>query len=66
LRLKGKVALVTGGASGIGAYHGEFTFQRFSNEKGVFEQAKWTLAPLLQPPYGRTARLLLRIVRHLA
>jgi coniferyl-aldehyde dehydrogenase len=54
------------GASGIGAYHGEFTFQRFSNEKGVFEQSKWTLAPLLQPPYGRTARLVLRILRRLA
>jgi coniferyl-aldehyde dehydrogenase len=54
------------GASGIGAYHGEYTFQRFSHEKGVFEQSKWTLAPLLQPPYGFTARLLLRILRRLA
>jgi coniferyl-aldehyde dehydrogenase len=41
------------GESGIGAYHGEFTFRLFSNEKGVFHQPRISPVRLLWPPYGR-------------
>lgn len=40
------------GASGWGAYHGESGFLRFSHQKGVFLQAKWSPAAWLYPPYG--------------
>ena len=40
------------GASGLGAYHGETGFARFSHERGVFVQSRWAQAQLLYPPYG--------------
>ena len=41
------------GPSGIGAYHGEHSFRRFSQEKPVFHQSRWSTARFLWPPYGR-------------
>lgn len=40
------------GASGIGAYHGEEGFRRFSHAKAVFRQPALNATPLLRPPYG--------------
>jgi coniferyl-aldehyde dehydrogenase len=40
------------GASGIGAYHGEEGFRRFSHAKAVFRQPLLNATPLLRPPYG--------------
>ena len=52
------------GASGVGAYHGVEGFRALSHAKGVFEQAKWSLASLLRPPYGRVAdAVLARLLR---
>jgi len=54
------------GESGIGAYHGEYGFQRFSHARAVFHQSRLDLAGLtgLRPPYGsrlqRALRLLMR------
>jgi coniferyl-aldehyde dehydrogenase len=41
------------GASGIGAYHGEWGFRTFSKTKPVFHRGGVSGAGLLQPPYGR-------------
>jgi coniferyl-aldehyde dehydrogenase len=41
------------GASGSGAYHGEYGFRTFSKEKPVYYQSRHGLLPLLLPPYGR-------------
>jgi coniferyl-aldehyde dehydrogenase len=41
------------GASGIGAYHGEWGFRRFSKETGVYHQSPWSGIGLLYPPYGK-------------
>jgi coniferyl-aldehyde dehydrogenase len=49
------------GASGIGAYHGEFGFQTFSHRKGVFLQSRLNASRLLHPPFGRFTDVLLRI-----
>ncbi len=53
------------GASGMGAYHGEWGFQRFSKETGIYHQSPWSGIGLLYPPYGavfdRLAALLRRI-----
>jgi coniferyl-aldehyde dehydrogenase len=51
------------GASGIGAYHGEFGFQTFSHRKGVFLQSRLSGTSLLRPPFGRVADLMLKFLR---
>jgi acyl-CoA reductase-like NAD-dependent aldehyde dehydrogenase len=48
------------GASGIGAYHGEFGFQTFSHRRGVFVQSRLNGTILLRPPYGRIANFMLK------
>lgn len=47
------------GDSGWGVSHGEAGFLRFTHEKAVLRQSRWSLGGLLHPPYGpRTERLL--------
>ncbi len=52
------------GASGIGAYHGEEGFRRFSHARPVFHQTPLDLAGLigLRPPYGWRLRWLLKLL----
>jgi len=50
------------GASGIGAYHGVEGFRALSHAKGVLVQSRWNLSNLLQPPFGRMANLILKIM----
>ena len=40
------------GASGMGAYHGEWGFNTFSKLKPVFHQARFNGTFLFRPPYG--------------
>jgi len=42
------------GASGHGAYHGEFGFLTFTKEKPIHVQSRLSGLRLLYPPYGRT------------
>jgi coniferyl-aldehyde dehydrogenase len=51
------------GASGIGAYHGEFGFQTFSHRRGVFLQSRLNASRFLYPPFGRLADLMLKILK---
>jgi coniferyl-aldehyde dehydrogenase len=51
------------GASGTGAYHGEWGFRTFSKEKPVFVQSKFNGLPLLYPPYGRTFARMIGLLR---
>ncbi len=46
------------GPSGMGAYHGEHGFRRFSHARAVFHQSSFDLAGLtgLRPPYGKRLR----------
>ncbi|UDL92871.1 coniferyl aldehyde dehydrogenase [Mesorhizobium sp. PAMC28654] len=50
------------GASGMGAYHGEWGFRTFSKEKPVFLQSKLSAGGLLRPPYGKTFERLYRLL----
>lgn len=54
------------GASGQGAYHGRWGFERFSHLKPVFLQPRWAGTRLFQPPYGRVFERLLGLLRRLA
>jgi coniferyl-aldehyde dehydrogenase len=51
------------GASGIGAYHGEFGFQTFSHRKGVFLQSRLNGVRFLYPPFGPLTDLMLKILK---
>lgn len=55
------------GASGMGAYHGEHGFRRFSHARTVFRQTRLDVHGLvgLRPPYGARAQRVLRwLIRH--
>lgn len=54
------------GASGMGAYHGEWGFRTFSKEKPVFSQARFAGTKLFYPPYGKTFERLLGLLRKIA
>lgn len=46
------------GVSGIGAYHGEYSFKTFSHEKSVLQKSSWFDLPLKYPPYDGKLKLL--------
>ncbi|HVN64947.1 MAG TPA: coniferyl aldehyde dehydrogenase, partial [Candidatus Binataceae bacterium] len=50
------------GASGIGAYHGEYGFQTFSHRKSVFLQSRFNTAWMLRPPFGKLADVMLKFL----
>ena len=54
------------GASGQGAYHGRWGFERFSHLKPVFTQPRWAGTKLFQPPYGATFERLLALLKKIA
>lgn len=46
------------GESGIGAYHGDAGFERFSHMKPVFRQSRFSSGKMMDPPYtDKTSRL---------
>jgi coniferyl-aldehyde dehydrogenase len=51
------------GHSGWGAYHGIHGFLRFSHQKGVFLQAKWSPASWLYPPYGAKFERIMALIK---
>ncbi|UVK42347.1 coniferyl aldehyde dehydrogenase [Mesorhizobium sp. AR07] len=53
------------GASGMGAYHGEWGFRTFSKEKPVFLQSRLSAGGLLRPPYGKTFERIFSLLRHI-
>lgn len=50
------------GASGMGAYHGKYSFATFSHEKAVFEKPVWLDPSFQYPPYQNRLRSLLRLL----
>lgn len=51
------------GASGMGAYHGQWGFRTFSKEKPIFIQSRLNGSALLRPPYGKSFERLLQILK---
>jgi aldehyde dehydrogenase (NAD+) len=45
------------GSSGMGRYHGRFSFETFSHLKAVMKRPAWFHTPLRYPPYGKISRL---------
>ncbi|MBN9222154.1 MAG: coniferyl aldehyde dehydrogenase [Mesorhizobium sp.] len=53
------------GASGMGAYHGEWGFRTFSKEKPVFHQSRLSAGAMLRPPYGKTFERLYGLLKYI-
>jgi len=51
------------GASGMGAYHGEWGFHTLSKEKPVFFQSRLNGIFLFRPPYGKTFARMLKLLK---
>jgi coniferyl-aldehyde dehydrogenase len=50
------------GPSGIGSYHGRAGFLRFSHARGIYQVRGFNALHFLTPPYGKVARLVIRIL----
>ncbi|OED58948.1 aldehyde dehydrogenase [Acholeplasma laidlawii] len=48
------------GMSGIGAYHGFYSFKLFSHTKGYVKKATWFDLPIIYPPYTKFKEKLIR------
>jgi aldehyde dehydrogenase (NAD+) len=48
------------GASGMGHYHGEFSFDTFTHAKGVLKKSFWLDVPVRYPPYSTFKARILR------
>ncbi len=53
------------GESGLGAYHGETGFLRFTHEKAVFVQSRFGRGDLLYPPFGARFDRVMGLIRRL-
>ena len=51
------------GNSGIGRYHGRFSFDTFSHQKAVLKAATWPDLPLAYPSFKGKLKLLKKIIR---
>lgn len=51
------------GASGMGAYHGEWGFRTFGKQKPIFVQSRFNAGGMLKPPYGPKFERALRLLR---
>ncbi|WNM18593.1 aldehyde dehydrogenase [Flavobacterium capsici] len=53
------------GKSGIGAYHGKFSFEQFSHKKAIIKKANWLDIPIRYAPYRDKIKFLKRILKWL-
>lgn len=51
------------GESGLGAYHGETGFLRFTHQKSVLVQSRWAMGHLFYPPYGKRLHQVMGLIR---
>lgn len=53
------------GASGMGAYHGEYGFVTFSKETPIFNQPRFNGMFMMYPPYGKNFDRLMTVMKKL-
>lgn len=51
------------GNSGIGAYHGKYSFDTFTHKKGVCHKVTWPDVPLRYPPYNGKLVLVKQVMK---
>lgn len=50
------------GHSGIGAYHGKFSFETFSHQKSILKKPTWGDIPLRYAPYSKKSKIVKKIL----
>ncbi len=50
------------GESGMGSYHGKYSFDTFSHKKSIIKKANWIDLPMRYPPYTRVKEKLVRFL----
>jgi aldehyde dehydrogenase (NAD+) len=53
------------GESGVGSYHGQSSFDLFSNQKSVVRRGTWLDIPLRYPPYGNRLQYVRKLFKWL-
>jgi aldehyde dehydrogenase (NAD+) len=53
------------GESGVGSYHGQASFELFSNQKSVVHRGTWIDLPLRYPPYGNRLAFIRKLFKWL-
>ncbi len=51
------------GYSGMGRYHGKYSFETFSYKRSFLDKANWTDIPVRYPPYGNKLWLIRSLIR---
>ena len=51
------------GKSGMGRYHGRYSFETFSYKRSFLKKAGWIDIPVRYPPYGNKLWLIKRLIR---
>ncbi len=51
------------GTSGMGRYHGKFSFDTFTHSKGMLKTTTWLDLPFRYPPYGKKEKIVKMIMR---
>lgn len=51
------------GSSGIGAYHGQYGFERLSHKKAVMRTATWFDIPVLYPPFKNKLKWVKKLIK---
>ena len=50
------------GNSGMGKYHGKYSFDTFSNQRSMVFSSRWLDIPVKYPPYGKKLRLVKKLL----
>lgn len=53
------------GESGVGSYHGQSSFDLFSNQKSIVRRGTWLDLPLRYPPYGNRLQFVRKLFKWL-
>jgi aldehyde dehydrogenase (NAD+) len=51
------------GNSGIGAYHGKYSFDTFTHQKGIMHKVTWPDVPLRYPPYKGKIAIIKQVMK---
>lgn len=51
------------GNSGIGAYHGKYSFETFSHKKSILKKSTWLKTDIVFPPYGNKVDIVKKLFK---
>jgi len=51
------------GNSGVGRYHGKYSFETFTHARGIIKTGTWLDVPVKYPPYGNKLKILKKMMK---